>query len=68
MPTHFLRMYKRPSWAAKEIDCFRRSLLWRGKSPDKVQGDHCLVKWKNCTLLKKPRGLGIKDLEKFSIF
>jgi hypothetical protein len=49
IPTHFLTVYKLPQWAAKEIDRFRRSFLWRGEDPDRVRGGHCLVKWKVCT-------------------
>jgi hypothetical protein len=46
MLTHFLTVYKLSKWAAKDIDHFWRSFLWRGEDPDKVKGGHCLVKWK----------------------
>jgi hypothetical protein len=35
MPTHFLTVYKLPTWAAKDIDSYRRSFLWRGDEPEK---------------------------------
>jgi hypothetical protein len=63
--THFLTFYKLLKWAARGIDHFRRSFLWRGGDLDKVSGGHCLVKWKNCTRPKKCEGLGIKDPDCF---
>jgi hypothetical protein len=53
MPTYFLTFHKLLAWAAKDIDRYRRSLLWRGEDPDRVSGGHCLVKWKFCTRLKR---------------
>jgi hypothetical protein len=64
-PTHFLTIYKLPKWAEREIDRYRRSFLWRGEEPDKVNDVHCLVKWKVCIHPKKCGGLSIKDLDKF---
>ncbi|GJN03958.1 hypothetical protein PR202_ga21461 [Eleusine coracana subsp. coracana] len=66
MPTYFLIAAKMSAWAINRIDRFRRSFLWRGADPDRVRGDHCLVKWQVCTRPKKLGGLGIKDLEKFN--
>jgi hypothetical protein len=65
MPTHFLTMFKLPQWAIKNIDRFRRSFFWRGKSPNQVTGGHCLVNWLTCLRPRKWGGLGFKDLEKF---
>jgi hypothetical protein len=65
MPTHFLTVFKLPQWAIKNIDRFRRSFFWRGKSPNQVTGGHCLVNWLTCLRPRKWGGLGFKDLEKF---
>jgi hypothetical protein len=35
MPTHFLSVFKLSQWAIKNIDRFRRSFFWRGKTPIK---------------------------------
>jgi hypothetical protein len=33
MPIHFLIVYKLSQWSISNIDRFRKSCLWRGKSP-----------------------------------
>jgi hypothetical protein len=43
MLTHFLTIYKLLKWAAKDIDRYRRSFLWRGDGPDKVRGGGGIV-------------------------
>jgi hypothetical protein len=43
MPTFFMIVFKMSKWAHYRIDRFRRSFLWRGKNPDRVNGGHCLV-------------------------
>jgi hypothetical protein len=65
IPTYFLTVHNLPKWAAKDVDRFQRSFLWRGDDPNKVRCGHYLVKWDVCTRPKKWGGLGIKDLEKF---
>jgi hypothetical protein len=65
MPTYFMTAFKLPKWAILHIDRYRRSFLWRGNDPDRVQGGHCLVRWKNCIRPRKWGGLGILDLENF---
>jgi hypothetical protein len=64
IPTNFLMIHKPHKWAIREVDRFRRSFLWRGEDPDKVRGEHCLVKWRSCIRPKRLGGLDIKDLEK----
>jgi hypothetical protein len=41
--------------------------LWKGKDHELVKGGPCLVNWATCLRPKKLRGLGIKDIEKFSM-
>jgi hypothetical protein len=53
MPSFFLTIFKMPRWAHRRIDRFRRSFLWKGEDPNKVQGGHCLVNWKTCTRPRK---------------
>jgi hypothetical protein len=53
MPTHFLTMFKLPQWAIKNIDRFRRSFFWRGKSPNQVTGESLLSKLVNLPQAKK---------------
>lgn len=65
MPTHFLIVFKLPSWACKQIDRYRRSFLWRGDDPDKICGGHCLVSWRMCIRPKKLGGLDIKNLDRY---
>jgi hypothetical protein len=65
MSAHFLTVYKLPAWATRDIDCFRRSFLWRGETHENIKGGHCLVKWKMCTRPRRWGGSGINDLDKF---
>jgi hypothetical protein len=65
IPTHFLTVHNLPRWVTQDIDHFWRSFLWRGETPDRIKGEHCLVKWKVCTCPRKWGGLGIKYLNKF---
>jgi hypothetical protein len=66
MPTHLITAVKPPKWFISGIDKFRRGFLWRGKDPNQVRGGHFLINWRTCLRPKKWRGLGIKDIEKFS--
>jgi hypothetical protein len=66
MPTYFMTVFKMPKWTHSKIDKYRRSFLWRGEDPKKVNGGHCLVNWQTCLRHKRWGGLGIKDLDKFS--
>jgi hypothetical protein len=66
MPTHLITAVKPPKWFISGVDKFRRGFLWRGKNPNQVRGGHFLVNWRTCLRPKKWRGLGIKDIEKFS--
>jgi hypothetical protein len=67
MPIHLIIAVKPPKWFISRIDKFRRGLLWRGKDLDQVRGGHCLVNWRTCLGPKKWGGIGIKDIEKFSM-
>jgi hypothetical protein len=55
-----------PKCGYARIDKFRRSFLWKGKDHGNIRGDHCLVNWATCLRPRNGRGVGIKDLEKFS--
>jgi hypothetical protein len=66
MPTYFLTVFKMPKWGFSCIDIFRRNFLWKGKDYENIRRGHYLVNWETCLRPKKLRGLGIKDLERFS--
>jgi mannosylglycoprotein endo-beta-mannosidase len=64
MPTYFLTIFAIKKWAFNKLDRIRRGFLWKGTS---AGGEHCLVRW---TKVKRPKcfgGLGILDLERFSV-
>jgi hypothetical protein len=67
MPIHLITTVKPPKWFISRINKFRRGFLWRGKDLDQVRGGHCLVNWRTCLRPKKWGGIGIKDIEKFSM-
>jgi hypothetical protein len=67
MPIHLITTVKPPKWFISRINKFRRGFLWRGKDLDQVRGGHCLINWRTCLRPKKWGGIGIKDIEKFSM-
>lgn len=65
-PIYHLMAFPEQKWLIRKIDRIRRSFLWRGETPDKVYGGHCLVNWKSSARPKAKGGLGILELERFA--
>ena len=54
-PIYHLTVFPTQKWLIKQIDRRRRSFLWKGDEPEKVNRGHCLVRWPSvCT----PKDLG----------
>jgi hypothetical protein len=65
-PIYFLTVFPVQNWLIKQIDRLRRSFLWKGEQPEKVNGGHCLVNWPTVCTPKEMGGLGILDLERLA--
>lgn len=65
-PIYFLTVFPVQNWLIKQIDRLRRSFLWKGEEPEKVNGGHCLVNWPTVCTPKEMGGLGILDLERLA--
>jgi hypothetical protein len=65
IPAYFLTVFILKKWAAKRIDKLHCSFLWRGAV--KANGGHCLVRWAKVLKPKKFGGLGVLDLDMFSM-
>jgi hypothetical protein len=65
-PIYFLTVFRVQNWLIKQIDRLRRSFLWKGEEPEKVNGGHCLVNWPTVCTPKEMGGLGILDLERLA--
>ena len=65
-PIYHLTVFPTQKWLIKQIDRMRRSFLWRGDEPEKVNGGHCLVRWPSMCTPKDLGGLGILDLERLA--
>ena len=54
-----------PPWYLKAIDQIRRNFLWRGRK--EANGGHFLLAWPKVCMPKELGGLGILDLQCFSL-
>jgi hypothetical protein len=54
-PIYHLTVFPTQKWLIKQIDRLRRSFLWKGEEPEKVNGGHCLI---NRPTICTPKDLG----------
>lgn len=67
MPVHYLTALPAPKWVIKMIDKMRRTFLWKGEEPENVKPGTSLVNWQTVCMPRDLGGLGILDLERFSL-
>jgi len=65
-PIYHLTVFPTQKWLIKQIDRRRRSFLWKGDEPEKVNIGHCLVRWPSVCTPKDLGGLGVLDLERLA--
>ena len=65
-PIYHLTVFPTQKWLIKQIDRRRRSFLWKGDEPEKVNRGHCLVRWPSVCTPKDLGGLGVLDLERLA--
>jgi hypothetical protein len=65
-PIYHLTVFPAKKCLINQIDRLRRSFLWKGEEPEKVNGGHCLIRWPTVCTPKDVGGLGILDLERLA--
>jgi hypothetical protein len=65
--TYHTTIFPLPMWLIEKIDKLRRNFLWKGEESEGNKGAICLVNWSMVCRLKELGGLGILDLNRFSI-